>query len=304
MNLEGRRIRMVMGLRRAGVTDARVLGAMERVEREHPAAANTTWWAWVRRPFGMPIEGVAVAAVALLVLAVVGLPGEAPPTDLDLPEYRDVPPSPEGEAAPAAVKLPALPEKEVPAEAPEAKPEAGGEGMGKSAPAPAPAPEPSAEADVPDETVAAEGTDEDPAAAPPLRSVPNGYDLFTEDVSALRSLLALVGRLGGEVTDLDGNPVTSAEMTSSRRDVKITLPQASLNEFQSQIASLGVARPTFDDDRLLSSATVELQVGIQLSGGGVGTGDGDKPGTERRPAPKKRMMEFDEMAEPSDPMDE
>lgn len=34
MNLEGRRIRMVMGLRRAGVTDARVLAAMERVERE------------------------------------------------------------------------------------------------------------------------------------------------------------------------------------------------------------------------------------------------------------------------------
>ncbi|MEQ9122100.1 MAG: protein-L-isoaspartate O-methyltransferase, partial [Alphaproteobacteria bacterium] len=34
MNLEGRRIRMVMGLRRAGVTDARVLGVMERVERE------------------------------------------------------------------------------------------------------------------------------------------------------------------------------------------------------------------------------------------------------------------------------
>jgi len=34
MNLEGRRIRMVMGLRRAGVTDARALGAMERVERE------------------------------------------------------------------------------------------------------------------------------------------------------------------------------------------------------------------------------------------------------------------------------
>ncbi len=33
MNLEGRRIRMVMGLRRAGVTDARVLAAMERVER-------------------------------------------------------------------------------------------------------------------------------------------------------------------------------------------------------------------------------------------------------------------------------
>lgn len=34
MNLESRRIRMVMGLRRAGVNDARVLGMMERIERE------------------------------------------------------------------------------------------------------------------------------------------------------------------------------------------------------------------------------------------------------------------------------
>ena len=40
MNLVSRRIRMVMSLRRAGVADARVLGAMERVERENfvPAA--------------------------------------------------------------------------------------------------------------------------------------------------------------------------------------------------------------------------------------------------------------------------
>jgi protein-L-isoaspartate O-methyltransferase len=34
MNLDGRRIRMVMELRRLGVTDPRVLGAMERCPRE------------------------------------------------------------------------------------------------------------------------------------------------------------------------------------------------------------------------------------------------------------------------------
>lgn len=40
MTLESRRIRMIMGLRRAGVNDARVLGMMERIERERfvPAA--------------------------------------------------------------------------------------------------------------------------------------------------------------------------------------------------------------------------------------------------------------------------
>lgn len=40
MNLDSRRIRMVMGLRRAGVADARVLAVMERIERERfvPAA--------------------------------------------------------------------------------------------------------------------------------------------------------------------------------------------------------------------------------------------------------------------------
>jgi hypothetical protein len=44
---------------------------MSRVEHE-PMPANSPMWAWLRRPFGVPIEAVAVAAAAIFVV-IVGL---------------------------------------------------------------------------------------------------------------------------------------------------------------------------------------------------------------------------------------
>jgi protein-L-isoaspartate(D-aspartate) O-methyltransferase len=50
MNLDGRRIRMVMELRRLGVTDPRVLGAMERCPREEFLARAWADQAYEERP--------------------------------------------------------------------------------------------------------------------------------------------------------------------------------------------------------------------------------------------------------------
>lgn len=74
MNLEGRRIRMVMELRRAGITDARVLGAMERVDRA--AFVPSAWQnqAYDDRPLpighGQTISQPAVVGIMLQALDV------------------------------------------------------------------------------------------------------------------------------------------------------------------------------------------------------------------------------------------
>jgi len=260
---------------------------MQRIDEEYPPAAAMSWWAWLRRPFGVPLEGLAVAAVALMVLAVVGLPGSTPPADLPAPEWRDVP---DGEAAPAALKLKEPGEK--PVVAPPPRKEAPVKGAAEAGSAEAEADRATPPPAVKEEAVDAKKAPSPKPAPPPLRSVPNSYDLFTEDVASLRALLALVGRLGGSVTDLDGHPIQSAEMTTSRRDVMISLPQEALTDFQAELQRLGTARPRFDDDRLLSRDTIELQVSVQLSGGGVGDGEGEK-----RPYPRKKRA-FDDMAEP------
>lgn len=56
---------------------------MARIDEEYPAPAP--WWAWLRRPFGLPLEGVVVALSAALVLLLV-LPRTAPPSDPELTE--------------------------------------------------------------------------------------------------------------------------------------------------------------------------------------------------------------------------
>ncbi len=249
---------------------------MARIDEEHPVRAP--WWAWMRRPFGMPVEGLAVAAVALLVLAVVGWPvGEAPPEG-EAPVWRDVPAEPD--AAPAAVKAPKTESAE------EAVPEP-----------PRPAPQTKSEASTkevspvePAATDKGAGVDEEPAPTPDLtgRSVPKGYVVVTEDVGALRTLLAVVGKLGGTVTTAAGQPVASATMASSSESFSITVPSAALAAFESELTKLGMLQRDFDD-KLYYGEEVSVAVTLQLAGGGVGTVDDGAPNAAR----SKKAMEYD-----------
>lgn len=74
MNLEGRRIRMVMGLRRAGVTDPQVLGAMERMERERFVPMTWIEQAYEDKPLpighGQTISRPAIVGLMLQALEV------------------------------------------------------------------------------------------------------------------------------------------------------------------------------------------------------------------------------------------
>src|SRR5689334_4940913 len=65
---------------------------MARVEQENPP--QTSWWAWLRRPFGLPLEGwalVLAAAVALLLV---------------LPSRKGVEPAPPDDRSPAMMQMP------------------------------------------------------------------------------------------------------------------------------------------------------------------------------------------------------
>jgi len=248
---------------------------MARIDEEHPVRAP--WWAWLRRPFGMPMEGLAVAAVALLVLAVVGWPGGEAPPEGEAPVWRDVPAEPD--AAPAAMKAPKM-------EAEEAVPEP-----------PRPAPQTKREASTkevsPEEPAAADkgaGVDEEPAPKPDVtgRSVPKGYVVVTEDVGALRTLLAVVGKLGGTVTTASGQPVASATMASSSESFSITMPSDALASFESELTKLGMLQRDFDD-KLYYGEEVSVAVTLQLAGGGVGTVDDGPPNAAR----SKKAMEYD-----------
>ncbi len=79
---------------------------MAAVEAEAPEPVS--WWAWIRRPFGVPIEGLAVAAAAAAVL-LLAIPRGDDPSGRD--GWAEGPG--EGVVAPAAVKAPSLDRKGV-----------------------------------------------------------------------------------------------------------------------------------------------------------------------------------------------
>jgi negative regulator of sigma E activity len=251
---------------------------MARIEEEHPERAP--WWAFFRRPFGVPLEGLAVAAAALIVVAVVGWPrGDEPLPGGEEPVWRDLP----EEQAPAAVDVESLKKESMKGEAPaepEAAPPAEVPSVSKKGGPKAEPAVPTVDEPEPTEAEAvAEGTDER-GSDEIGRSVPRGYTVITEDTTALRTLLAVVGKLGGSVTLADGSEVQSAQMTSSTQGLKITLPTGALAEFERQLAGLGMLQRDFDD-KLYYADQVTVGVTLQLAGGSVGGDDGSKPNAAR-----------------------
>src|SRR5688572_12353744 len=80
---------------------------MARVEQEHPV--RPSWWAWLRRPLGVPLEGWAIGLAAAVALLLV-LPSKSPPAP-ELPQPEETSPAvvklPEPDVAPVASKEPA-----------------------------------------------------------------------------------------------------------------------------------------------------------------------------------------------------
>lgn len=261
---------------------ARVLSAVA----EEPAPV-LSWKSWLRRPFGIPIEGFAVALAALLVIVVVGNREQAgDPTLLDnfgAPQATggQVIVDPERDAA-RAQRLPTLDEapetepdeldvgdagpdnvvvvqrgaagvststNELPSTRPEPmpSPEAYGVGTAEPTPAPTPVAEP-----VPSGT-ASEDT-------PALFGASYRYQVSTSDPDAAAQLLRLAGRYRGRVSDSSGRRISSTD-PGVGGSYRVQVPAEHLAEFGAALRALGsvVERP---DDRIFASSSVTIQVDL------------------------------------------
>lgn len=213
------------------------------------------WWAWLRRPFGIPIEGLAIAAAAaavlLLALPVVNTGGSGAMRDLvgDPRGYvaKDEIPSlvPAASEPPAAGKTLARPPEEARPEPEEAAPPP----AGTKAP-----PEPSTVEPTP-----VAGTGE----AEPLRGPGYRYTVLTTDPEALLALHRIAARYRGEVLDAEGRPTKGATGTTGTWLVE--LPSSELAAFGDALRGLGRVQEVADD-RMYTSGRVRVQVDLQQAG--------------------------------------
>ena len=207
------------------------------VEREHPARGGFT--AWIRRPFGVPLEGwtLAAAAVAVLILTL-------------LPALRRTPDPIGGE--PAAIDVRSFPKDEGTAEptgAPVAPPIAGPalstRQAGEEA-KPVLSGEPQGTATGTDRPVDEVGPAVEPFVQAPVEPPDPVLDSYTgrqrfvarvTDPEMKQTVLAYLGRWGG-ATDVNGAEIDHGSMSTSREDLLLTIPQSQLYAFSNGLQQL------------------------------------------------------------------
>ena len=231
-----------------------------RVEREHPARGRLG--AWIRRPFGVPLEGwtLAAAAVAVLIVTV-------------LPALRRAPPPIGGE--PAAIEVRSFPKEEGTAEPTDAPiaPPAQGQALSAKGPGPAnalgteSATELSGDGAAPD----IEPLVQTPTEPPDLvldsyrgrqRIIAHG-----KNEAMKQEVLSYLGRWGG-ATDVNGAVIDDATMITPREDLLITIPQDQLPRFTNGIAQLRRQGIVIEfvplDEAILPGETIQIAVTLEL----------------------------------------
>ncbi len=262
---------------------ARVLAAVA----EEPAP-TPTWKVWLRRPFGIPIEGFAVALAALLVVVVVGNREQAGDGvqgnnfDAPTPAGEQVIVNPERDAARAQqrqLSAPASEDPPAPVYVDEGEADivttvvvsGDAEGLATSTdtfpssdlvipPSDVRAPlEVVAAALRPEPTAEQAGTADDDA--PALFGASYRYQVVTSDPDAAAQLLRLAGRYRGRVSDTSGRQVTADRGASDNGSYRVQVPAEHLAEFGAALRALGsvVEHP---DDRIFASSSVTIQVDL------------------------------------------
>ena len=251
---------------------------MDQIDQMDPPRGSA--WAWLRRPFGVPLEGwlVAAAAAAVLLLA---LPKEDP----NLEAWPTV--EPEASTSPAALKLPLpdpvdppppveptptidpAPPEDPPTKAIKGVGTKGGTGDGKGGVEGLEDPvvdvAPTAEG-----TKAVEGTPTQ--KAPELASPGYTYTVRSRDPGMKRAVLALAGRYGGAST-ASGSEVLQAQMVSNRETLVVQVPQDSLNRFGKELEALGYAVERSKDNALLPGTLMPVRITLLLEGGSTAPKD-------------------------------
>ncbi|TNE85091.1 MAG: hypothetical protein EP330_27195 [Deltaproteobacteria bacterium] len=246
---------------------------------EEPAPSGGTL-VWLRRPMGVPLEALAVAAAALFVLVFALNSGDESPSAAAKREVSE----PEKTAAAWA---PAEPAPE-PKEAEEADEDAVAqaqvplkkdgsrlkEALTTRGSAPKPRPAPKAAPVLSTEEVAAlseKGSAEgeaEPVVTEPgyggtsgMTRVPFSYTLSTQDANVLKQLDVLARRFGGRLENARGEAYPVASMSAGTQQIFVRLPNTQMSNFGAELAKLGEVHLADANDMVASSeVTLEIRV--------------------------------------------
>ena len=255
-------------------TDFRVR-VLEAVADE-PVSAP--WWAWLRRPFGLPSEGLLVAAVAVAVLWV-AIPEPPAPvaesTDLGAArldwETKKASPSPDD--AGLADEAPAVAEEAEPAPVtPRPKAPIATKKMEKlptkSAEATKAPPEPPKQAPA--------GSAD--AAEPKKLVGGHRFRIETSEPDAQFVLQRIAAQYQSVATTLQGERLAGTEFANGGDlQVVVQLPHSALCNFEEDLAELGVVSTEFDKS-LFNTSTIPVTIHLQLDT--KPTSRGRKPGVD------------------------
>ncbi|MEZ4235157.1 MAG: hypothetical protein R3F59_03140 [Myxococcota bacterium] len=273
---------------------------MARVEAEAPQESG--WRAWLRRPFGVPLEGwalgLAVAAACLLLVPVwraapddEGAPHELSPAAVEPPAMGDARDWAE-QAPPVAAEAPAPVEEPPP----------------RKGVSPAPAPVAAAPVPVPPVGTSSEGTVE-PQVSPDagtsrpevlgLGPEPHQLLVRTDSTAVKVDLLRICARHRWDCVTSD--VANDGKMRASREVVHVHLPSAELNALAQELAALGHDVQRIGTDALVKGeGSLDLVVVLQL----VGSGASDAPVTApqaARAAKEREQMQLDEVEQAAPP---
>lgn len=253
-------------------------GKVMRAVEDEPMPGS--WWCWLRRPFGLPVEGLAVAAAALVVLVFAldlgrggfteGLDAEpAAPVDKGqrLPG-EDSLSSPDAKSAHEQVAdadnpfaTPIVPKEAL------RKHELGMEDEGTGEAPEAPPPQVGA---------TTRGTSVAPTHTQPTDtglqvlavSAPYAaYSLRTDDIYVMGKVERMVAKLGGSMTVTAGGVGADGVEPGSRVQVQINVPAESLADFERYVRNLGLVQKKTGDPRdAITSTVVDIPLIIEVGG--------------------------------------
>lgn len=254
---------------------------LARVESEGAAPAGLL--VWLRRPFGIPAEALALAAAALLVLVLAVRPAGPPDAAVadrevyapEEPSAAAWAPAEEAEEEPAPVEQTVRPKAEKKMDAPTSsllRP--------RSKPSPLPGKVATAKGETSDEAKggakilegggAALGTADDEATGEPstggMTRVPFSYTLSATDASVLKKLDVMVRRLGGRLETSRGEAFPVASMQPGTEQVFVRLPNTQLSTFGSELSRLGTVHLR-DANEMVASSVVTLQIQVDYEPG-------------------------------------
>jgi negative regulator of sigma E activity len=239
---------------------------MARIDQEE-AKSTRSAWAWLRRPWGIPLEGWALGLAAALALLLL-IPFHGGSKDESEPPTREV--------SPAALEMPQAPKVSAEEGAPEVIPgkvtvEPKPVAKGEAAP-PAPvagtaseeAPAPTTEA--PPEAGSPEGT----AAPIPERQAPVRLTVRSSDPKTKLKIVQLAARYGPQAAeDQAGVPITNAAMVSEGGALYVTLPQPELPGFYREMERQGWSVTNLPTGEILSGSSVTVRVDVELAAPGT-----------------------------------